>query len=290
MVAKAVAGDADLVFLDLEDSIAPGAKNEARQAAIRALRDLDWGSKTRAVRINGIETEFAYRDIIEIVEAAADALDVLIVPKVKSPVDVLWVDRLLGQIESRLRLTRRIGLEVLIEEVEAMIAVEAIAASTPRLEAIIFGMGDFSASQGIKAKAIGLERAYPGDIWHYHRNRVVIAARAAGIDAIDGPYGDFRNVERYREECLRATILGCVGKWAIHPAQIPAATEIFSPPPAEIERARRMAATYAEAERQGVGSIQFEGVMVDAASVRIANNTVIIGDLIDRRRPPARTT
>ncbi|MBU4611499.1 CoA ester lyase [Achromobacter sp. GG226] len=280
MMAKAAASDADLVFLDLEDSVAPSEKASARDKVVTALKTLDWGSKTRAVRINNLETEYAHQDIIQIVEQAGDSLDIIIVPKVKAARDVWWVDVLLTQLEARLGLTRRIGLEVLIEEVEAMINAEEIAKASPRLEALIFGPGDYSASQGVDIKSIGGTGQYPGDVWHYARNKVVIAARAAGIDMVDGPYAGIKNPEGYLEECRRSRILGAVGKWAIHPSQIDIANGEYSPSADSVARARKLAAAYAEAEANGLGAVAVDGDMVDAASIRILQNTLRKADLI----------
>lgn len=281
MLEKAAASDADLVFLDLEDAVAPAEKVGARAKIIHALTTHDWGRKTRAIRMNGLDSQWAYGDVIDIVEAAGQQLDLIIVPKVKSAADVLWVDTLLGQVEQKTGLHKRIGLEVLIEEVEAMINVEEIARSTPRLEALIFGPGDYSASQGVRSSAVGgVSREYPGDIWHYARNKIIIAARAAGIDAVDGPFADFRDEEGYRRECTRAAVLGMVGKWAIHPSQIAIANEVFSPTLQQVERARKIVAAYEEAERQGLGSVAVDGVMVDAASVRLMRNVTGKADLI----------
>lgn len=281
MIEKAAASDADLVFLDLEDSVAPKEKRSARGKVAEALRTLDWGKKTRAVRINNIETEYAYEDIIEIVEKAGEHLDLIIIPKVKAARDVWWVDNLLTQIETKLKRTRKIALECLIEEVEALINAEEIARSSPRLEALIFGPGDFSASQGVRLNAVGgLAGAYPGDLWHYARNKIVVAARAAGIEAVDGPYADFRNSDGYRQEATRSSILGFIGKWAIHPSQIEIANEVYSPTQKEVDRARQMEKAYAEAEEQGLGAVAVGGVMVDAASVRILRNVIVKADLI----------
>ena len=275
MIEKALGTNADVVFLDLEDAVAPNQKVEARGKVIEALRTLNWGKKTRAFRMNNIETEYAYQDVIEVVERAGEYLDVIIIPKVKAARDVFWVDTLLTQIETRLRLKRRIGLEVLIEEVQALINVEEIARSSSRLEAIIFGPGDFSASQGVRMTTIGgTISTYPGDIWHYARSKIVVAARAAGIDAIDGPYADFRNPEGYREEATRSATMGFAGKWAIHPSQIDMANELYSPTKEEVDRARRLEAAYAKAEAEGLGAVTFDGVMIDAASVRIIRNTI----------------
>lgn len=279
-MAKAAQSRADHVFLDLEDAVAPSAKKAARQQIVTALTTLDWSNKVRCVRINDLETRYAYGDIIEVVSGAREHLDVLMIPKVKRAADVIWVDILLSQLEADLELEKQIGIEVLIEEVEAMMRVEEIAFASPRLEALIFGMGDYSASQGIDVRAIGGRTSYPGDLWHYQRNKMVIAARAAGIDPIDGPYGNFKDEAGYREECKRALTLGCVGKWAIHPAQIEPALELFTPDPADVARARKMDEEYAKAEAAGIGAIQIDGTLVDAASVRIQRNIVKRANLV----------
>ena len=281
MIEKAAASNADLVFLDLEDSVAPNEKVASRAKVIHALKTLDWGKKTRAVRINDLETEFAYQDIISIVEEAGDYLDIIIVPKVKSAKDVWWVDVLLSQIEKRLQRPRRTALEVLIEEVEAMLNVEEIARASSRLEAIIFGHIDYSASQGIDPSLAGNDLdTYPGDLWHYARNKVTIAARAAGIDTIDGPYLDFKNPAGYRRECTRARASGMVGKWAIHPNQIEIASDVFSPSSEEVDRARKLDALYSEAQAQGSGAVAYEGKLIDVAVVRSARNIIQKADLI----------
>ncbi|HXZ87552.1 MAG TPA: CoA ester lyase [Candidatus Binataceae bacterium] len=281
MIEKALGTAADVVFLDLEDAVAPNQKADARGKVIEALRTLDWGRKTRAIRMNNIETEYAYQDVIDVVEKAGEHLDLIIIPKVKAARDVFWVDTLLTQIETRLRRKKKIALEVLIEEVQALINVEEIARSSPRLEAIIFGPGDFSASQGVRMTTIGGSvTTYPGDIWHYARSKIVVAARAAGIDAIDGPYADFRNPDGYREEAIRSVTMGFTGKWAIHPSQIEIANEVYSPTKEEVERARRLEAAYAKAEAEGLGAVTFDGVMIDAASVRIIRNVIDKANLI----------
>jgi citrate lyase subunit beta/citryl-CoA lyase len=280
MVAKAAAMNVDFVFLDLEDAVAPSEKRPSRKKIVDALNSLDWGKKTRCVRINDLTTEYAYEDIIEVVEGARENLDIIMLPKAMSAADVKFVDKLLTMMEKKLGLEKRIGIEVLIEEVEAMMNVEEIAAASPRLEALIFGMGDYSASQGVSLKDIGGASGYPGDIWHYQRQRMTIAARANGIDAVDGPYADFRSPDAYREECRRAMILGMVGKWAIHPSQVEIAQDVFSPDPADVARARAMMKAYDEALAQGLGAVQYEGKMIDIASVRIVKNLVDKADLI----------
>jgi citrate lyase subunit beta / citryl-CoA lyase len=281
MMEKAAASDADLVFLDLEDSVSPTEKVAARAKVIKALKTLDWGKKTRAVRVNDLETEYAYQDIISVVEEAGEYLDIIIVPKVKSAKDVWWVDVLLSQIEKRLQRARRIGIEVLIEEVEAMLNVEEIARSSPRLEALIFGPADYSASQGMDSGVIeGHLDAYPGDPWHYARNKIAIAARAAGIDAIDGAYPDFKNLDGYRRECIHAKTLGFVGKWAIHPQQVAIANQVFSPSQEEVAYARKVDAAYTEALARGLGAIAVDGKMIDVAVVRSLRNVIQKADLI----------
>lgn len=280
MMTKAAASSADFVFLDLEDSVAPSEKDSARANVINALNTLDWGTKTRAVRINNLTTHWSHRDIMDVVEQAGENLDVIIIPKVFAARDVWWADVLLTQLEERFGLDKKIGLEVLIEEVEAMINVEEIAAASPRLEALIFGPGDYSASQGVDTKSIGTTDGYPGDIWHYARNKVVVAARAAGIEMVDGPYAGIKNPEGYREECRRSRTLGATGKWAIHPSQIDIANEEFSPAQDVVDRARKLEQAYAEAERNGLGAVAVDGEMVDAASIRILRNTLRKADLI----------
>ncbi|HYM32533.1 MAG TPA: CoA ester lyase [Candidatus Cybelea sp.] len=275
MMAKGAASAADHVFLDLEDAVAPSAKVEARGKIVTALKTLDWGRKTRCVRINDLSTKYAYEDIITVVTGAREHLDTIMVPKVLSGADVHFAATLLNQIEMNIGLKKQIGIEVLIEEVQALQNVEEICNANPRLECVIFGMGDYSASQGIDIRSIGAADGYPGDIWHYPRFRLAMAAKAAGVDPVDGPYANFKNPEAYREEAKRAMILGCVGKWAIHPAQIDIALEVFTPKKEEVERARKLAAAYAKAEAEGIGSVNVDGVMVDVASIRILRNTIL---------------
>lgn len=280
MIRKAAASAADHVFLDLEDAVAPSQKVQARKNIVEAFNTLDWGRKTRCVRINALDTKYTYRDIIEIVEGARENVDTLMLTKVKSVSDVLFADTLLRQLEQDLGLSKTIGLEALIEEVEGLQNVEEIAKSCDRLEALIFGMGDFSASMGVLIKPDGKVGPYPGDVWHYSRFRMVMACRAAGIDPVDGPFADFRDPEAYKEECSRSLTLGCVGKWAIHPAQIDWALDVFTPDAGEVARARKLAAAYKEAEAQGLGAIQVDGTMVDVASIRMFGAMLRKADLI----------
>jgi len=218
MCEKAAASGADLVFLDLEDACAPLVKESARGIAVAALTNLDWGRTVRAVRVNGLDTPWCHGDIIEVVTGAREALDVLIVPKARSARDVWWVDVLLTQLEAKLELSRPIGLEVLIEEAEGLTNAVEIARASARLEAVIFGAGDLSASLHARVDGnfdpVG---EYPGDFWHFARVQVLAAARAAGIDAIDAPYPAYRDAEGYRRSATHASMLGFDGKWAIHP-------------------------------------------------------------------------
>ena len=280
MMRKAAEMDVDFVFLDLEDAVAPSEKRPARAKIVEALNTLDWGRTTRCVRINDLTTEYAYEDIIEVVEGARENLDMIMLPKAMSASDVQFVDKLLTMMEKKLGLRKRIGIDVLIEEVEAMMHVEEIAASSPRLECLIFGMGDYSASQGVSVRDIGGPSGYPGDIWSYQRHKLTIAARANRIDAVDGPFADFKDAETFREECRRSMILGMVGKWAIHPAQVPLAQEVFSPAPEEVAKARDMIKAYDAALAKGLGAVQYGGKMIDIASVRIVKNLVDRADRI----------
>ena len=280
MLTKAAASAADHVFCDLEDAVAPSAKAGARDTIADALNNLDWGNTVRCVRVNDVGTEWCFEDIITVVEKAGKNLDTIMLPKPMNASDVQFADKLLSQLEMKLGLERRIGLEVLIEEVEAMQNVAEIANSCERLECMIFGMGDYAASQGLMVKNIGRTDGYPGDIFHYPRYHMTIAARAAGIDAVDGPFADFRNEEAYREECKRALTLGMVGKWAIHPSQIDPALDIFSPSQKDVDFAREIIDVYEKAAAEGLGSVGHKGVMVDAASARLFRNTVDRADLI----------
>ena len=271
MFAKAAGSGADLVFLDLEDACAPAEREQARGKAARALRDLDWGRTTRAVRINGIDTRWAYGDIIEVVSTARESLDVIIVPKVRRARDVWWVDVLLTQLEETLGLGKRIALEALIEETEGLQNVDEIAIASDRLEAIIFGAGDFSASQGARVDTnFDPLVPIPGDIWHYARARILVAARTAGIDAIDAPFPNYKDPAAYRVACDRAAAMGFMGKWAIHPSQVELANAAFSPTADEIAHAERMIAAYRAAESAGRGATGLDGMLVDAAHLRHA--------------------
>ena len=275
MCEKSAGSGADLVFLDLEDACAPVAKESARATAVAALTQLDWGRTVRAVRVNGIDTPWCHGDVIEVVTGARESLDVIIVPKARSARDVWWFDVLLTQLESTLGMTKRIGLEVLIEEAEGLANAAEIARASDRLEAVIFGAGDLSAS--LRARVDGNFDPlgdYPGDFWHFARVQVLTAARLAGVDAIDAPFPAYQDPDGYRRSAVQASLLGFDGKWAIHPSQIPIANEVFAPTPQEITEAREAIETYRRSEAEGVGAIGRDGKLVDAAHMRLAENVL----------------
>ncbi|TDK98160.1 MULTISPECIES: HpcH/HpaI aldolase/citrate lyase family protein [Mycobacterium] len=276
MIEKAIASDADLAFLDLEDAVAPDEKVAARANVIAAFNDHDWGKTIRAYRINGVHTQWCHDDLIDVVTAAGPNVDIIIVPKVYGPRDIWFVDDLLNQLEIKLGLEPgSIGLEVLIEEAEALGCVEAIAAASPRLEALILGLGDLAGSQGIRP-ALATQTAdgdqsvhYPGDIWHHARTRLIMAARANGLDPIDGPFANVVDTATYRRDATWVATIGAVGKWCIHPSQIAVANTVFAPTAQEIEQASAVMGALHEAEAAGHGAATFNGMMIDAAVSRI---------------------
>ena len=273
MFAKALDSAADYIFLDLEDAVAPGDKEQARLNVIRALQQHDWRGrgKTISVRINGIDTHYMYRDVVDVVEQAGARLDTILIPKVGVPADVYLVDALLTQIEQAKGLPHRIGIDVLIETALGMANVEAIAQSSRRLEAMHFGVADYAASCRARTVVIGgLNPDYPGDQWHAALSRMIVACRAYGLRPIDGPFGDFKDPDGYRLAARRAAALGSEGKWAIHPSQIALANEVFSPPPAELDRAKRILVALDEAAREGKGAVALDGKLIDIASIRQA--------------------
>jgi len=276
MCAKAPGSGADLVFLDLEDACAPVAKEGARDIAVAALTGQDWGPTLRAVRVNGLDTQWCHDDVVSVVTGAREALDVLIVPKARSARDVWWFDVLLTQLEVKLGLpVGGIALEVLIEDAEGLANAVDIARSSPRLEALIFGAGDLSGSLHARVDGnfdpVG---PYPGDFWHFARAQVVMAARTAGIDAIDAPHPAYQDPDGFRRSAQHAALLGFDGKWAIHPSQIPIAHEVFSPTEEQVAAARESIATYRKSESSGVGAIGRDGKLVDAAHMRLAETVL----------------
>lgn len=284
MIEKALASDADYVFLDLEDAVTPADKPQARKNAIEALNDLDWKSsgKTVSVRINGLDTHYMYRDVVDVIEQAGRHLHTVLVPKVGVAADLYAVDMMLTQIETAMKIEHRIGLEALIETAIGMANVEQIAAARgTRLEAMHFGVADYAASNRARTINIGgLNPDYPGDQWHAAISRMTVACRAYGLRPIDGPFGDFKDADGYLLAARRAAALGVEGKWAIHPSQIPLANEVFSPPAKEVEKARRILEELDKAAREGRGAASLDGKMIDAASARMAENVVRAAEAI----------
>ncbi len=275
MAGKALASAADAVFLDLEDAVAPDEKARARGEVVRALRELDWQGRPTLYRANALDTPYFYRDVIEVVEEAGEDLDSILVPKVQRHEDLHAVATLLSQIELAVGLERgRIRLEAQIESAEGLVNVDGIARATDRLEALHFGPGDFAASVRMPQRSIGAmdewDEAYPGHRFHYAMQRIVVAARAAGLRVVDGPLADYRDEEGLRESSLVARSLGFEGKWCIHPAQIEVVNEVFSPTRKEVEWAEKVVEAYEEASAAGRGAISVDGQMVDAASIKMA--------------------
>jgi citrate lyase subunit beta/citryl-CoA lyase len=286
-IAKAVGLEADEIFLDLEDAVAPNEKAAARERVIEALNTLDFGGKLVVVRVNGTDTPHYYRDLIAVVERAGARLDAIMVPKVRTPGDVEMTDKLLTQIELAEGLPAgAIGIEAQIEDATGLLACEAIAAASPRMETLIFGPGDYSAAVGIPITTIGAApEGYPGDHLNYVYSRLVVAARAAGIQAIDGPYGNISDDDGLRTRSRLARALGLDGKWTIHPGQIATVNEVFSPEREQWERAEAMLAAYDEAHRAGAGAAVFEGEMIDEANRKMAERIAFAGRAAGYERP-----
>ena len=283
MIEKAADSEVDVIFFDLEDAVAPPDKVQARANIIEALNDIDWKAKgkTVSIRINGLDTHYMYRDVVEIVEQAGQHLDTILVPKVGVPADLYTVETMVSQIEQATGLTHKIGIEALIETALGMANVEAIAAAPGRLEALHFGVADYAASNRARTVVIGgLNPDYPGDQWHFALSRMTVACRAFGLRAVDGPFGDINDPDVYVLSAKRAAALGIEGKWAIHPSQIALANEVFSPPDEEVTRARRIIEELRKAEAEGKGAASLDGKMIDAASERMANNVLSVADAI----------
>jgi malyl-CoA/(S)-citramalyl-CoA lyase len=296
MLERAPELGADIAMLDLEDAVAPDDKDQARRNVIDALRDLDWSRCSVSVRINGLDTQYCYRDIVDVVEQAGRHVDALLVPKVSSAADVHLVATLLSQIEAACGLERPIGITVLIETAIGIVKVDEIAAACPeRMEAMVFGVADYAASLQSHTTSIGgVDRNYEtggdlGDQWHYPLSRIAATCRAYGLRPIDGPYGDFTDPEGFLSSARRAAVLGYEGKWAIHPSQIELANDVFTPSPHLIERTHKIVAAMREAARQGKGAVSLDGRLIDAASIRMAENLLAKLELIARREQRGET-
>jgi citrate lyase beta subunit len=274
MMAKAARSAADAVCLDLEDSVTLEDKAAARGYVVQALNTLDFGRRTRVVRINAIETPLAYRDLVSVVEGAGDRLDLVMVPKVGSARDVEFVDTLLGQIEQSVGLTRRIGIEAQIESAAGFINIREIAGASPRLAALIFGQGDYSASMRMPAASIGEldanDAAYPGHRYHAVMHAIVAAARANGLRCWDGPFAAYQDTAGLERACRTSRALGFDGKQCIHPGQLATVSAVFAPSAEEIAQAEAVVQAYDAAVAAGKGAATHDGRMIDAANIRMA--------------------
>ncbi len=275
MFEKAAQSDVDVIFLDLEDAVAPDEKEQARKNIIKALNDIDWGHKTMSIRINGLDTHYMYRDVVDVVEQAGERLDLIMIPKVGTAADVYAVDMMVTQIEDAKGYSKKIGFEHIIETALGMQNVTEIAGASRRNESLHFGVADYAASTRARTTIIdpdetGNRDVHWGDMWHYALARMVVAARANGLRPIDGPFGDFQDPDGYRAAAKRAAVLGCEGKWAIHPSQIALANEVMSPSEAEVTKAKRILDAMAQAEAEGKGAVSLDGRLIDYASIRQA--------------------
>ncbi len=297
---KAAKSAVDVVFLDLEDAVAPDDKPRARKNVIQAINDVDWGSKVLSVRINGLDTPYMYRDVVDVLEQAGERLDVIMIPKVGTAADVYAVDMLVTQIETAKGRKKRIGFELIIESALGMANVDAVAGASKRNESLHFGVADYAASIKARTTNIGgpnveygvltdpteddpTRHYHWGDMWHYALSRMVIAARSNGLRPIDGPFGDFSDAEGYKAQARRAAVLGCEGKWAIHPSQVALANDVFTPSEAEIAKARRVIAAMEQAFKEGKGAVSLDGRLIDIASIRQAEALVAKADRIATR-------
>ena len=299
---KAAKSDTDVIFLDLEDSVAPDDKEKARTNIIKALNEINFGNKVISVRINGLDTHYMYRDVVDILEQGGERLDLIMIPKVGTDKDVYAVDMLVTQIEDKIKKKKKkkkkIGFEMIIETALGMQNVYEIATASKRNESLHFGIADYAAST--KAKTTGIGTQNPkysvltdpdakgkrevvwSDMWHYPLSRMIIAARAAGLRPVDGPFGEIKDSDAYESSANRAAVLGCEGKWAIHPSQIDLANKIFTPPEEEVKKAKRILEAMEEAQKQGKGAASLDGRLIDLASVRQAEVMVQKAELIKK--------
>ena len=284
------------MFLDLEDAVAPDQKEGARKNVIQAINEIDWGAKTLSVRINGLDTQYMYRDVVDVLEQAGDRLDMIMIPKVGTAADVYAVDMLVTQVEAAKNRQKRLGFELIIETALGMANVHEIAKASKRLESLHFGVADYAASTRARTTGIGgvnpdyavlTDKAedgsrdvHWGDMWHYAIARMVVAARANGLRPLDGPFGDFADADGFRAQARRAAVLGCEGKWAIHPSQVALANEVFTPPAKEVDRARRILVAMEQAAKEGKGAVSLDGRLIDIASIRQAEALVTTADRI----------
>lgn len=287
---KMAASAADVINLDLEDSVAPSDKDSARENIIRAISDMDWGNKTLSVRINGLDSPYWYRDVVDLLEHASERLDQIMIPKVGNASDVYAVDALVTSIEAAKGRSKKIAFEVIIESAAGIAHVEEIAASSPRLEAMSLGAADFAASMGMQTTGIGGTQAnyymhheganYWSDPWHWAQSAIVAACRTHGVLPVDGPFGDFSDDEGFRAQARRSATLGMVGKWAIHPKQVALCNEVFTPSEDAVNEAREILAAMEEAKAKGEGATVYKGRLVDIASIKQAEVIVRQAEMI----------
>ena len=275
MHAKALSSAADVIMLDLEDSVPIEEKEAARAQVIESLNSLDWSAKTVTVRINSLDTPFAYRDLLEVVEQAGPILDAIVLPKVNTPGDVHFADRMLTGIALKMRTQHSIGLEASIETAQGLLLSDDVAKASPQIRTLVFGIADYSASIGARLVSISghgekEEEIYPGHRWHFALSKMVMAAKANNCLAIDAPYGNFKDLEGLRRSAVMACALGCDGKWAIHPSQIEIINEVFTPSQKDIDLAAKIINAIVQASMDGRGAVAVEGRMVDQATVRLA--------------------
>ena len=287
---KMASSAADVINLDLEDSVSPDDKAQARKNVIEAIGDIDWGNKTLSVRINGLDTPYWYRDVVDILEQAGDRLDMIMIPKVGCAADIYAVDALVTAVERAKGRSKPISLEVIIESAAGIAHVEEIAAASPRLQAMSLGAADFAASMGLQTTGIGgtqedyymlhQGQKFWSDPWHWAQTAIVAACRTHGLLPVDGPFGDFSDDDGFRAQALRSATLGMVGKWAIHPKQIALANEVFTPPDSKVAEAREILAAMEEATRTGAGATVYKGRLVDIASIKQAEVIVKQSEMI----------
>lgn len=287
---KMAASAADVINLDLEDSVSPDDKPEARKNIIQAIGDIDWGTKHLSVRINGLDTPYWYRDIVDVLEQAGDRIDQFMIPKVGCAGDLYAVDALITAVEAAKGRTKPVALEVIIETAAGIAHVEEIAAASPRLQAMSLGAADFAASMGMQTTGIGGTQEnyymyrdgekYWSDPWHWAQTAIVAACRTHGVLPVDGPFGDFSDDEGFRAQALRSATLGMVGKWAIHPKQVALANEVFTPSEAAVTEAREILEAMEQAKRDGAGAAVYKGRLVDLASIRQAEVIVRQAEMI----------
>lgn len=296
---KAANGPADTICLDLEDAVAPADKDQARANIVQALNEVDFKDKLVTVRINGLDTGWCYRDVIDLVERGGERLDGIMIPKVGTASDVYSIDWLMTQASRAVGRKKKIGIELLIETVLGLTNIDAICAASSRSESIHFGSADYAASQGMRTTNIGGGNAdyvmlldkdgekererHWNDLWHYPLFRMVQAARAHGLTPIDGPFGEFSDPDGFRTQSMRTAILGCEGKWAIHPSQVALANEVYTPPAKEVEKAEAILAAMKKAQEEGSGAATYKGGLIDAASVRQAQVIVSQMQMIRER-------